>query len=90
MLALSTSSSSLAALLLLATSVASVEGSTFSLRGGPKFRHMRRAGAAIDGEILAGAPVSNITISTSNVVQCGQAVISWTGATVRLLTGETA
>ncbi|RXK34647.1 hypothetical protein M231_08098 [Tremella mesenterica] len=33
------------------------------------------------GDILAGAPVNNITVSAEGVNQCGDATIGWTGTT---------
>jgi len=38
-----------------------------------------RAGKRGIGEELAGAPVNNISIKAENVVQCGDATVSWTG-----------
>ncbi|CAD6577898.1 MAG: hypothetical protein TREMPRED_002059 [Tremellales sp. Tagirdzhanova-0007] len=46
----------------------------------PDILTLRRAGGDL-GEILAGAPVNNITVSADNVLQCSDATISWTGTT---------
>ncbi|RSH94019.1 hypothetical protein EHS25_006673 [Saitozyma podzolica] len=46
----------------------------------PNLVKIRRAGGSV-GNVLAGAPITNITVTPSNVVQCSTASISWTGAT---------
>lgn len=35
--------------------------------------------------ILAGAPVSNVTVKADNLVQCAESTISWTGGQVRFI-----
>ncbi|GFZ45671.1 hypothetical protein JCM24511_03399 [Saitozyma sp. JCM 24511] len=45
----------------------------------PNLVKIRRAGGSV-GNVLAGAPITNITVTPSNVVQCSTASISWTGA----------
>jgi hypothetical protein len=34
------------------------------------------------GKVLAGAPISNITVTADNLVQCAESTISWNGAVV--------
>jgi len=34
-------------------------------------------------KVLAGAPVSDISVKADNLVQCAQSTISWSGAVVR-------
>jgi hypothetical protein len=37
--------------------------------------------------VLAGAPISDISVKADNLVQCAQSTISWTGAVVSVTAG---
>jgi len=69
-----------APLLLLAASILSLNANALSIKPGRKYRQPTRARKIFDPQVLAGAPVNNISITATNVDQCAQAVISWTGA----------
>jgi hypothetical protein len=36
-------------------------------------------------KVLAGAPISNISVKADNLVQCAKSTISWSGAVVRMI-----
>lgn len=44
--------------------------------------------AAQQAGVLAGGFTDNITVSATNLVQCAQAAISWTGGRVGYFTGN--